>query len=206
MQAKREEDYHRELWLNGLKEGLQFKGDRLFMFAQELMTPSWKENQNKAKWNEWSIDFLLVNNRMHLYPFELKRKIVSEGDAWRVLSQATHRSFEIQESYTKSNLLQIYNLTRGCETGVAFEDAFQTFYGQKPTIPEKPKVHPIAAAPEISSTCEKITQKFNSANWDDLKISLEKYADNAANRDMYRLIRAGSDALRVRPVELLVIP
>lgn len=60
-----------------VREGVDLDGERLLLFAWEVMTPSWQINDAQRYWNEPSIDFLCLDEQGRLVAIELKRKVVA---------------------------------------------------------------------------------------------------------------------------------
>jgi hypothetical protein len=103
----REERIAMKLAQRWVKTGVNFRGNRLFLAAWEVMVPSWNLNTAAEGW-EPSIDFAFLDSDMALWAMEFKKAIRSPRDAWTVLCQVTHRACELSKTYSATKLQNIH--------------------------------------------------------------------------------------------------
>ncbi|MBL0317560.1 MAG: hypothetical protein IPP69_18090 [Flavobacteriales bacterium] len=72
--------------------------------AWELMFPSWKINENKKKWNEVSVDFILFDRDQTFLCLELKNEIKGRRALLSAYCQALSRTHLFEEQYNPERM------------------------------------------------------------------------------------------------------
>jgi hypothetical protein len=107
-------ELQRALTDHWVPRGVQHRDEWLMLVAWEVMFPSWDINNAKHNWSEPSIDFIAIDGVGRLVAIELKVAVAGVEQAWRVLTQVTHRAICIART-AKPQLLQ--GAHRSCWSG-----------------------------------------------------------------------------------------
>jgi len=142
----------------------------------ELMFPSWLINNNKSKWNEVSIDFILYSTELSQFLcVELKNKISGKQKLLSGYCQATHRAVNFIEQYDSEKMNKA---RRVCFSESSFGR------GGKETIPEdinfsnNPVVKRVLMARKFPSIVNDAINHWDSLNQLEIKQEISKYAVN----------------------------
>jgi hypothetical protein len=90
------------------RDGVEIGGQLHMLVAWEVMAPSWQINDARGKFDEPSIDFLVVDRAGRLTAMELKRAVSGIKPAWRVLCQVTHRAVMLKRDFSREQLEGAY--------------------------------------------------------------------------------------------------
>lgn len=161
------------LWL---RDGVEIGGDRQMLVAWEVMTPSWGINDAHGKFDEPSIDFLVVDRSGRLMAVELKRVVPGIRPAWRALCQVTHRAVLLERTFSPDRLEGAY---RACATGThgrvgrgevqSLADRHREFFGlgQSLRLGEGGFRRAVAAT-GFGPSWPSVLAEFNRLDWSDL--------------------------------------
>lgn len=195
-------------------EGVLLDGERYFLAAWEVMFPSWQINDESKKWNEPSIDFLLLDRQGGLIALELKRMVTAPRDAWSVLCQVTHRAQQMRTSYSYDRLEEAYAAAFSGDHGRALEsrpassslaDAHASFFElERPLQPNDFNADEpgrIVAAWSFGESWPDISRQFHNESFENLCTFLESsYSFNKA-REFERFVElTASDFRFQKPV------
>jgi hypothetical protein len=81
-----------QLTLQWIEKPLLFNGIEYFVVAWELMFPSWGINNNKKKWNEPSVDFILFDGKETFLCLELENEVKSRKPLLSPYCQSIYRT------------------------------------------------------------------------------------------------------------------
>ena len=201
------------------QDGVVIDGERHMLVAWEVMAPSWKINDARWKFDEPSIDFLMVNRSGRLTAVELKRVVSGITPAWRVLCQVTHRALLLEREFSPDRLEGAY---RGCVSG----GHGRVGGGQSESLAERHRAffrldqprrlggggfRRAVAATSFGPSWPSVLAEFNRLAWPDLidRLSdLGEFGEGVARREGRRLrdlLPAGKAELS-GPVRSLSIP
>lgn len=199
-------------------DGLMINDSLQFLVAWEVMFPSWRINDSKKYWSEPSIDFIFADKFFNFTAVELKRKVFGVKPCWHVLSQVTHRAFEIMRSISPENIKRAYS---ACWSGShgriihpkqlqSLPEHHQEFFrlNSQVDLPMQ-EIRRCVAAFEFGPSWPTILSRFNQLAGDTLQAHVRaELTSKAAAREVNRLMSIPVSCLKKfsSPVISLELP
>ena len=175
------------------KDNLYYNGFDYHLVCWELMFPSWDINDNRTKWNEISIDFILYSTELNEFLcVELKNIIKGKKNLLSAYCQATQRTINFIEQYDVKKLNRARKL---CHISSINERG-----GVESTIGEikfskKPAIKRVLMAKSFQSNASEFIDYLNSLNRSELQNEYSIYSTNkeferfnAINDEQFNLI------------------
>ena len=182
------------------KDNLYYNGFDYHLVCWELMFPSWDINDNRTKWNEISIDFILYSTELNEFLcVELKNIIKGKKNLLSAYCQATQRTINFIEQYDVKKLNRARKL---CHISSINERG-----GVEPTIDEikfskKPVIKRVLMAKSFQSNASEFIDYLNSLNRSELQNEYSIYSTNkefdrfnAIEEEQFNLIEHNSLSL-----------
>jgi len=182
------------------KDNLYYNGFDYHLVCWELMFPSWDINDNRNKWNEISIDFILYSTELNeCLCVELKNIIKGKKNLLSAYCQATQRTINFIEQYDVKKLNRARKL---CHISSINERG-----GVEPTIDEikfskKPVIKRVLMAKSFQSNASEFIDYLNSLNRSELQNEYSIYSTNkefdrfnAIEEEQFNLIEHNSLSL-----------
>ena len=158
------------------KENLNYNSIEYSLICWELMFPSWDINDNRTKWNEISIDFILYSTELNEFLcVELKNIIKGKKNLLSAYCQATQRTINFIEQYDVKKLNRARKL---CHISSINERG-----GVESTIGEikfskKPAIKRVLMAKSFQSNASDFIDYLNSLNRTELQNEYSIYSTN----------------------------
>jgi hypothetical protein len=177
-----------QLTVQWIKSPLQFQGTSYFLVAWELMFPSWEINNNKKKWNEVSVDFILFDGKETFLCLELKNILKGQKPLLAAYCQAVHRSNLFATQYHSDKIAKAHF---ACFDSMNSYRIREFSYPRREFIfPTHPTVKTVLAAREFPSNNEVSILKWNEMDWQSFKDEIGKYV---ATKEMNRMMELGKN-------------
>jgi hypothetical protein len=157
-------------WINS---PLQFQGTTYYLVAWELMFPSWEINNNKKKWNEVSVDFILFDGKETFLCLELKNEIKGKKALLSAYCQAMHRTHLFRNLYTPDKMLIAHQICFSKEDSYRIRNV--TFNQRITPFPENPIVLPILAAMKFPVAAENMIAEWAQMSASDFADLIGRY-------------------------------
>lgn len=147
------------------------------LLCWELMFPSWKINDNRAKWNECSIDFIFLTEDYRIVCFELKNKIKGKKNLLSAFCQISHRSLNFISGFNREKL---YKSCIDCRKDAILERSVvnDVFDLDIESIPENPKVISVIGAVDFPDDSNELINHWSSLDHADIVNICNRYKPN----------------------------
>lgn len=155
------------------RDGVEIGGERHMLVAWEVMAPSWEINDAHGKFDEPSIDFLVIDRSGRLTAIELKRAVSGIKPAWRVLCQVTHRAVMLRREFSRERLEGAYLACAGGAHGrvgqgdiESLAERHRSFFGLDASRElGKGEFGRVVAATAFGPSWTSVQDEFNSLEW-----------------------------------------
>ena len=175
--------YLTKLWR---KEYLLYNNSKYHLVCWELMFPSWQINDNRGKWNEVSIDFILYSEELaEFLCVELKNHIKGNKDLLSAYRQATQRTIHFTKQYDTEKLKKAREICHKSPMngrGVSLT-ADDISYSSNPSIKR------ILMANSFQSNASGRIDYFNRLNRKELQNEYSKYSLNNKEFERFNAVK-----------------
>jgi hypothetical protein len=162
-----------QLTLQWNEKPLLLNGVEYFLVAWELMFPSWGINNNKKKWNEVSVDFILFDGKETFLCLELKNEIKGKKALLSAYCQALHRTHLFRNQYTPEKMLIAHQACFSKEDSYRIRNS--TFHQHTTPFPENPIVLTILAARKFPAAAENLIAEWAEMSASDFVVVIGQY-------------------------------
>jgi len=143
------------------RDGLFWKDKKWSLVTRELMFPSWTINNNKKKWNEPSVDFVLFDGEKSFLILELKYEIKGPVKLLEAFCQVQHSAQRFLEGYSPQKM----------STVAVLKNNQESFY-----FPIFPQVELLVMALTIPKKSKELLEKWNGMNAYEIKRLIGEYS------------------------------
>lgn len=175
-----------QLTTEWIQNPLTFEGMAYELVACELMFPSWKINNNKKKWNEVSVDFILFDREQTFLCLELKNEIKGKRALLSAYCQTLTRTHLFRQQYNPERMrsahLSCFNKAESYR--IQSLNAFLVEF----IFPSQMEVIPVLAARKFPKGAEEMIQNWSSMSAQDFHAELERYSNM---KEMERIVEWG---------------
>tara|TARA_X000001036_G_C20520779_1_gene742038 strand:+ start:82 stop:741 length:660 start_codon:yes stop_codon:yes gene_type:complete len=166
------------------KENLVFEGSDYRLVCWELMFHSWEINDNRAKWNEISIDFIFYSIELaEFLCIELKNIIKGKRKLLLAYCQTSQRTIHFIEQYDVRKMQRSMRLSRAHST---VERGGIDLMIDQISFSRKPSVKRVLMARSFQDNTSDVIDHLNSLNVVDLKEQCSGYSKNKSNKEFER--------------------
>lgn len=133
---------------------------RHLLVAWEVMAPSWGINDSRGRWNEPSVDFLLIDASGQLRALELKRTLATAQQAHAAGVQVTHRALRLSRTFSVERLRIAHDecwsgrhaRLAANEQPTSIEERFGQFFGTSaPDWQQRLTIERLVGAPAVGT-------------------------------------------------------
>ena len=183
---------------------------RLSLVGWEIMFPSWDINYKTTRWNEPSIDFVLVTENCDFILVELKNIIPDRSRLVSAYCQVSHRADQFVRTYTKPRILKAYDQCMAGACGRFATDSLPSnraeLLDMLPVSISPHSIYRVLAAVSFPKHSQNLVDDFNQRSHLELQDKFGKPPKTSKERNRFdAMVAADYDALRTNPVTLMTV-
>lgn len=175
-----------QLTLAWLQNPLTFEGKACDVVAWELMFPSWKINNNKKKWNEVSLDFILFDHEQTFLCLELKNEIKGRRALLSAYCQSLTRTYLFRQQYNPERMRSAHLNCFNKEESYRVQNLNAPL--REFNFPSQMDVMPVLAARKFPQETDEMIQEWSNMTLKEFHAELERYSNM---KEMERFVEWG---------------